>query len=118
MTAVQIAMLLLFVAGYSAHIRLLILLGQREDMKRDARFTGKFLLFCVGVSIAGIMADGLLAGNGWLSALLVWGVLNLIAIPLSTAIAYLYTMPRRRARGWIEDSPAVLDRRPAKTYRR
>lgn len=113
MTAVQIAMLLVFIAGYAAHIRLLLLLGTRQDMKREARFTGKFLLFCVGISIAGIMADGLIGQNRWLTALLVWGMLNLIAVPLSTAIAYLYTFPRRRAQGWLEygsDAPFVRRR--------
>jgi hypothetical protein len=48
----------------------------------------------------GIVIDGLIERIAW-TALVWWGVLNLIAVPVATAIAYLYTIPRRRANGWL-----------------
>lgn len=100
MTAFQVVMLVLFVVGYAAQIRLLITLGVREDMARQTRSTGKFLMACVVVSVTGIVIDGLIERTPW-TALVWWGVLNLFAVPVATAIAYLYTMPRRRANGWL-----------------
>jgi hypothetical protein len=76
----------------------------------EFRHTGRFLMFCVAASVIGIVVDGLIEQTPW-TALVWWGVLNLIAVPVATAVAYAYTMPRRRAQGWLS-SKAVgrLDR--------